>query len=92
LGQTNGNDDNWYPAWSTATGAGKAVEQEKSQTKTQRQAQVFTSEPASSNQVLMDFEAQLMLKAGKKPPSQKPVETAQPPSMMLTGKQLVVGQ
>jgi len=29
---TDGNDDNWYPAWGTATAAGKDLEETKQPT------------------------------------------------------------
>ncbi len=74
LKQTNGNDDNWYPAWGTAKAAGTSmaeggVEEEKrmpNHRPIEREPEAFTNEPASSNRRLMDFEAQLFQKAGKK--------------------------
>ena len=62
---TDGNDDNWYPAFGTSMAAGNALEEEKKQSTLTKKAEAFTDKPASSNMALMDFEAQLLLKAGK---------------------------
>ena len=66
LDKTNGNDDNWHPAWTTSQGAGDALEETK-QEGPARKAEAFTDKPASSNAKLMDFEALLLQKAGKQP-------------------------
>ena len=65
---TDGNDDAWYPAFGTSMAAGNALEEEKKQSTLPKKAEAFTDKPASSNMALMDFEAQLLLKAGKQPP------------------------
>lgn len=78
LKQTNGNDDNYYPAWGTSLAAGRALEGDEETKRVpnhrpaDRQPEAFTEEPASANQRLMDFEAQLFQKAGKKAPEPKP--------------------
>ena len=67
MGQTNGNDEQWYPAFGTSMAAGAAQEEDKRapQEAARKPAEAFTDKPASSNLKLMDFEAQLLLKAGK---------------------------
>ena len=45
--------------------AGAALEEDKKERAEPKRAEVFTELPASSNAKLMDFEAQLLMKAGK---------------------------
>ena len=42
----------------------------------EKEVQAFTSEPASANAKLMDFEAQLLMKAGKSAANTKPTAAA----------------
>ena len=51
--------------------AGGANEESKSR-KPPKKPMAFTEEPASSNAALMDYEAKLLMKAGKKPPQAAP--------------------
>ena len=43
------------------------MEEDKKAREEPKRAEAFTELPASSNQKLMDFEAQLLMKAGKQP-------------------------
>jgi len=49
--------------------AGASLEENKNAASTVKKAEAFTDQPASSNKKLMDFEAQLLLKAGKPMPA-----------------------
>ena len=78
LKNTGTADDQWFPAWGTAVAAQASLEEDKRQAEPAevRQPEAFTELPASSNEKLMEFEKQLLLKAGKKPP----VISSKPPS------------